>query len=155
MPHLFHDWVELDRHRCKLCVSCVPLLSPSSWVLNIGEAVKNGEGVNLCLLVSPFSLLRLPVQLEAAGRQKFLLLENFLPLLGPNDIRLRRERLGAEQCRVHLKSLALANFTQFTGMNLLYHSSLPHRRRNHRRDGNHHSHGNNRDDHELACETVH
>ncbi len=39
-PHLFHNWVELARHRCKLCVSCVPLLSPSLWVLNFGEAIK-------------------------------------------------------------------------------------------------------------------
>ena len=43
VSHLFHNWVELVRHGCKLCVSCVPLLSPSLWLLIFGETVKIGK----------------------------------------------------------------------------------------------------------------
>jgi hypothetical protein len=43
VPHLFHNWVELYRHGCKICVSYVPLLSPSLWVLTETQPVKERQ----------------------------------------------------------------------------------------------------------------
>ena len=40
--------MELGRHWYKICVSCVPLLSPSLWVLNFGETTDRwADGIYL------------------------------------------------------------------------------------------------------------
>lgn len=67
-PHLFHNWVELYRHKCKICVSYVPLLSPSLWVL-----VFLVRQLKICeVLVKCCCLIPLKIRKQWVGRGRDL-----------------------------------------------------------------------------------